>query len=180
MVLIPLGLPATPLLLAGGLIFGTFWGWILNFAGCYLGATLSFFIGRALGRDFVTQLFGDRLKRFERMLNRSGLWAMVRVRFLPLPFPVVNFGAALAGVRPSIFLISTAIGLFPSALAFTYFAAALANAAEHNRGAVAGQLALSAAGLLLLSLIPSAIVRWRRVRRYRELRARRADRTRER
>lgn len=174
--LVPIGLPLTPLLLAGGLLFGPFWGWVVSYAGSYVAGVLSYFLGRALGRDFITQVFGDRLKKFERILHRHGFWALVRVRFLPVPFPVVNYGAALAGVRPMTFVVSTALGLAPAIFAFNYFAASLGRAAEGSRGAVVGQLALAVVGLLLISLIPSVVSRWRRVRRYRALRTQRSER----
>jgi uncharacterized membrane protein YdjX (TVP38/TMEM64 family) len=174
--LAPLGVPLTPLILAGGLVFGPFWGWVISYGGSYLGGVISYYLGRALGRDFVAQLFGDRLRKFERMLNRHGFWAMVRLRFVPVPFPIANYGAALAGVRPATFLGSTAIGLAPAIFAFNYFSASLARAAADRRGAVATQLVFAAAGLLLVSLIPSVLIRWRRVRRHRGILARRAAR----
>lgn len=176
--LAPLGVPLTPLILAGGLVFGPFWGWVISFSGSYAGGVASYFLGRALGREFVAQLFGDRLKKFERLLHRHGFWAMVRLRFLPVPFPVANYGAALAGVKPGTFLVSTLLGLAPAIFAFNYFAASLGRAAEGRRGAVAGRLGLAVAGLLLVSLIPTVVTRWRRVRRYRLLRTQRASRPR--
>lgn len=175
-VLAPLGLPMTPLIVAGGAIFGTAWGTLYNLLGAFLGATASFLVGRYLGRDLVVHLARGRLDRVEKLLRRHGFWALVRVRFLPLPFALINFGAALAGIRLPVFLASALVGLAPSMLLYTYFAAALSSAAADARGAVARNLGLALGALLLLTLLPNLVKACTRRRRYRRHRARRARR----
>lgn len=168
-VLAPLGVPVSPFMLAGGAVFGTLVGWGLNLLGTFLGAAGSFFLARALGRDFVVHLVGDRLRPVERLIRRRGFWPLVRIRFLPVPFPVVNYGAALAGVPAGLFLLTTAIGLVPANLVFTYFAAALVNAVGGERAGILLQMAVAVAGLLALSFLPNLLVARQRKRRYREL-----------
>jgi uncharacterized membrane protein YdjX (TVP38/TMEM64 family) len=173
----PAGLPMTPLIVAGGIVFGAWWGALLNLFGTFIGATISFLLGRALGHDVILHLAGDRLRKVERLLHRHGFWSLVRVRFLPIPFALVNYGAAFAGVRLPAFLTASAIGLAPAMLSFTYFSAAIANAAAGERAAVVRNMILSACALIALSLIPTTVSRLRRRRRYRDLLARRAQRS---
>jgi uncharacterized membrane protein YdjX (TVP38/TMEM64 family) len=85
------------------------------------GALVSFWLARALGRDFVLQITGDRFRRAERFTDRHGFWPLVQTRFLPLPFAVVNFGAALAGVSPGLFTASAVVGIVPSTVLHTFF-----------------------------------------------------------
>jgi len=174
--LCPVGVPASPLILAGGFVFGAVAGGLLNFVGTFLGATVSFFLGHLLGRDLVVHLVGDRLRPVEEMLNRRGFWNLARVRFLPIPFPVVNYGAALTGVKASVFLGATALGLAPAVLIYTWFAAALAKATGEERGTVLFQMALAVVGILLLSFLPPLIRGWNRRRRYRRLKEERRSR----
>lgn len=169
----PLGAPVSPLMLAGGAIFGTAIGSVLNIVGTFVGAAGSFFLARALGRDFVVHILGKRLQRVERLVARRGFWTWVRIRFLPIPFPVVNYGAALAGVPATLFLVATGIGLIPANIVFTYFAAALVDAVGGDRGQVLLQLLAAIAGLLTLSFLPNLLEGVRRRRRYHELRAQR-------
>lgn len=169
-VLAPLGAPVSPLMLAGGAIFGIVNGSLLNFLGTFAGAAGSFFLGRALGRDFVVHLTGDRLRRAERLVARRGFWTLVRVRFLPIPFPLVNYGAALAGVPATLFLVTTGIGLLPANVVFTYFAAALVDAVDGNRAEVFLHMAFAIVGLLALSFLPNLLVNLKRRRRLGELR----------
>jgi len=123
-VLAPLGLPMAPLLV-GGAVFGAVRGSVYNTVGLLLGAALSYLLARALGRDFVTRVTGDRLRRAERALERHGFWPLVQTRFLPLPFPVVNFGAALAGVEVGRFVAASFLGLVPSTVIHTTFISTL-------------------------------------------------------
>jgi phospholipase D1/2 len=169
LVLCPIGVPASPMIIAGGFVFGAVIGGLLNFVGTFLGAAVSFFLGHLLGRDLVVHVVGDRLRPVEEMLNRQGFWNLARVRFVPIPFPVVNYGAALAGVKAPVFLGGTALGLAPAVFIYTWFASALARATGEERGAVILQMALAVAGILLLSFLPPLLRGWSRRRRYRRL-----------
>lgn len=172
-ILAPLGAPVSPLMLAGGAIFGTVVGSALNILGTFLGAAASFYLARSLGRDFVTHVLGERLKRVERMIVRRGFWTWVRIRFVPIPFPIVNYGAALSGVPAALFLIATGIGLIPANIVFTYFAAAMIDAVGGDRTAILMRMGLAVVGLLTLSFLPNLLERWGRRRRYLEIREKR-------
>ncbi len=175
-VLAPLGAPVSPLMLAGGAIFGVVWGSAVNFLGTFIGGALSFYLARWLGRDFVAHLVGERLRRVERLVARRGFWPLVRTRFLPIPFPVVNYGAALAGVPASLFLLTTGLGLVPANIVFAYLSASLVDAVEGDRAGIVLRVVLATAGLLALSFLPNVLVGRQRRRRYREIVARRRSR----
>lgn len=118
----PLGITVVPLIVAGA-VFGPLFGTLYNTTGLLIGALASFWLARTLGRSFVMQILGSRAARIERMADRHGFWPLVQTRFLPLPFPVVNFGAALAGVSPSRFAIASVLGLIPSTMIHSFFIA---------------------------------------------------------
>lgn len=175
-VLAPLGAPVSPLMFAGGAIFGTLLGATYNFFGTFIGASLSYLLARGLGRDLIVHLAGARLQRVERLIARRGFWPLVRTRFLPIPFPLVNWGAALAGVPVGLFLITTAIGLVPANLVYTYFAAALVDAVGGDRTGVLLQMGLAVLALLTLSFLPNFLTARQRRKRLAELREQRSDR----
>lgn len=161
--LIPFGVPVTPILIAGGLVFGFVWGSILNFVGTWLAGAANYFLGRLLGKDFFEHLFGERLRRIEGMVERHGFWTLVRIRFVPVPYVLVNYAAAVTGVRPATFLGATALGLAPSITVYTYFAVALFHLADRpdEAGPVALKLALAMAGMLALTFFPRLLARFR-------------------
>ncbi len=164
LVLSPLGLPISPLVFAGGAVFGTLWGAFYNFLGSLGGALLSYLLALAMGRELVVHLVGEgRVQRIERVLERHGFWAIVRIRFVPIPFALVNFGAALVGVRWAPFVTATALGLAPTMLIYTYFGHALVSVATEDRPAVLMALAgVIVAALLITVLLPLGRVWMRR------------------
>lgn len=177
LVLAPLGLPMSPLI-AGGAVFGGPLGTVYSTIGLFLGAAVSYLMARLLGRELVVRLAGRRLRRVERIFERDGFWPLVQTRFLPMPYSLVNFGAALAGVRLPLFLSSAAVGLLGSTLVHTCFIAALISARGRERALVgAAYLATLVVTNVLLSL-PSFKRRAARRRRYREVLAERASRAR--
>jgi uncharacterized membrane protein YdjX (TVP38/TMEM64 family) len=158
----PLALPVSPLVATGGAVFGLLGGWTVNMLGACAGAFLSFELGRGLGRDVVVRLVGpDRTAALTAVLDRHGFWALVRVRYLPLPFGAVNYAAALMGVARGPFVASTALGLAIPLLVYTQLGSVLANAASGQRGVAVRQAAWL---MLLFFLLTFAPVLWRRLR----------------
>lgn len=149
----PLVLPLTPLIFAGGLLYGPLYGALWNILGAVAGSAVTYGLGRALGRDTVTHWLGPgRIARVDGLLARHAFWSLVRVRFLPVPAALVNYAAALAGVRPAVFLTSSVLGLVPAVGILTWFAAELVAAAEGERTGVLIRLGIALALLLLITL----------------------------
>ena len=171
----PIGVPTTPLLL-GGAAFGVWTGSIYNSIGLILGAALSYELARGLGRDFVVAITGDRIRGIEKRFRRFAFWPLVQLNFTPLPFPVLNFGAALSGVPRPLFLSAMTVGLVPSTVLHTYFMHALVAADWDTRGIL---LALYIAVLLLFNVItgyPWIRMQQKRRHTYKRLRSLRASR----
>jgi phospholipase D1/2 len=174
--LCPLGFPASPLMITGGIVFGAVWGSVLNIVGTSLGGIATYFLGRALGRDFVVQLGGSRLKKIERQIARRGFWGLVGVRFLPFPFALVNYTAALAGIPPALFIPTTVIGLTPINIVYTYFTATLLEVAGTARRQVLFRLMIISALLAFVMFFPQLWIGRQRKRRYAALVAARRER----
>ncbi len=165
-VLAPTGLPVSPLIWAGGVVFGIWWGWLYNFIGALLGASASFLMARALGRDLILHVASEPvLERTERLLEKHGFWTLVRVRFFPIPFAIINYGAALAGIRWSVFASSSILGLAPSMVIWTYFGYALFSVTVADRSTVIRNLVIALVLALLLTFLVPLRNAWKR-RRY--------------
>ena len=158
-VLAPLGLPISPLIFAGGAVFGFATGLAFNLLGSLAGAAASFLVARYLGRDLVLHLISrKRLDQVENLLRRHGFWALVRIRFLPVfPFALINYGAALAGVRFSVFLGSSALSLLPTIAVWTYLSFALVSAAAEDRAGLVLLAVGALLALLALSFLPTLV-----------------------
>lgn len=174
----PMGFPASPMVVAGGMVFGPLLGTAYNVLGLLAGAMITFWIGRGLGRDAVLHLAGPRLKRAEAVFHKRGFWPLVQVRFLPIPFPIVSYAAALAGVSQFRFFLTTLLGLIPATAVHTYFAPRLileTMDGEEPVGLLVGYL-LSLVFLNVVVVWPQVREGLRRRRRYRELVAEREER----
>lgn len=170
------GVPATPIIIAGAAIFGAVWGTVWNWTGIVLASVVGFVLAKALGREFVERIGGDKIRRAEKVLDRRGFAPLVAVRFVPVPFALVNAAAAVVGVRFGKFLLATMVGMTLPIVIFTYFSAAILDAATGDRAAIAGRLAIVTVtvGLLVFSLF--GLRRWLRKRRLRQLLDARAGR----
>jgi uncharacterized membrane protein YdjX (TVP38/TMEM64 family) len=175
-VLCPLGFPASPMMITGGIVFGAVWGSVLNVLGTSLGGITTYFVGRSLGRDLVVRLGGSRLKRIERQIARRGFWGLVGIRFLPFPFALVNYTAALAGIPPRLFIPTTVIGLTPINVVYTYFTATLLEVAGPARQQAYLRLMAVSIALATVMFLPQIWIGRKRKRRYEEIMAARQAR----
>ena len=151
-----IGLPALPLTLAGGAMFGVAAGIALTWLGATLGATGAFLLARALGGDALRRLLGDRAGTLDRLLGDGAFLTMLRLRLIPVvPFNALNFGAGLAGVRLTHYVAATAIGILPGTSVYSYFADALLAGADGARQTAFIRVAIAGALLLALSYLPA-------------------------
>ena len=151
-----IGLPALPLTLAGGAIFGVGAGIALTWLGATLGATGAFLLARALGGDALRRLLGARTGTLDRMLGDGAFLTILRLRLIPVvPFNALNFGAGLAGVRLTHYMAATAIGILPGTSVYSYFADALLAGADGARQSAFIRVAIAGALLLALSYLPA-------------------------
>jgi len=131
-----------------------------------LGATSSYLLVRALGRQLIEHVAGEALiTKVERVLERHGFWNLVRSRFLPIPFAVINYGAALSGIRWPVFITASAVGLAPSMVIWTYFGYAIYSVTSEGRQAVVRNLLIALAVALFLTFLVPLRRAWKR-RRY--------------
>jgi uncharacterized membrane protein YdjX (TVP38/TMEM64 family) len=111
--------PRNVLSVAAGLLFGFGGGLVVALPGALLAAVAGFALGRLLGREAVERFTGARVARVDALLERRGVAAVVVCRLLPVvPFGGVNYAAGLTGVRFRDYVVGTAIGMVPGAVAY--------------------------------------------------------------
>ncbi|MBA3585926.1 MAG: TVP38/TMEM64 family protein [Gemmatimonadetes bacterium] len=162
-VAVTFGLPASPLTLAGGALFGFWRGFLLNWLGASLGAFLAFLFAGSLCREACRALLGRRAETMERLAAEHGFLGTLRLRLLPVvPFSLLNFAAALAGVRRRDYLAATVLGIIPGTAVYTYFADSLLLGADGAGRNALLRVAMAGALLLALSFVPSLLRRGKR------------------
>ncbi len=146
------------LTLSGGFLFGAALGTALTVVAATIGATLVFlFARRVLGADALDRL-GPRAAALGEGIRRNAASYLLVLRLVPLfPFFLVNLVPAFVGVRPGIYIATTAIGILPGTAVFSLAGAGLgevlARGGDFNVGDVLTPQILGALiGLALLSL----------------------------
>jgi phospholipase D1/2 len=115
--------PITVLIIATALVFGPVQGLLYSFAGCFLGAGVTYAIGYFLGRDFIRQITGPKWQRVERKTAQTGILAVATLRLLPVaPFTIVNIISGAFQVPIRDYIIGSVLGLAPGIVAINLFA----------------------------------------------------------
>jgi uncharacterized membrane protein YdjX (TVP38/TMEM64 family) len=112
-------LPAAPLTVAAGILFGPVVGVITVLAGATTGAVGAFGVARFVGRGPVERLTGRRARALDRFVAERGLIALLLLRLVPvIPFSVLNLVAGVTALRLRDYTIATALGIVPATVAF--------------------------------------------------------------
>ena len=145
---------AAILTLAGGFLFGVFFGTLYVNIGATAGATLAFFAARYLFRDSVEKRFGQKLESIQKGFAKNGFNYLITLRLIPLfPFFLVNLASGLTRLRLSTYVAATALGILPGSLIFCNAGKQLGNI--NSLGDIASPGVLGAFILLgLLALVP--------------------------
>jgi uncharacterized membrane protein YdjX (TVP38/TMEM64 family) len=160
MVFCVVGLPASPLTIGAGAIFGFVAGTIIVVIGATLGATLSFLLARTVMRRRIEAVTAKNAKfrALDRAITREGGRIVFLVRLAPVfPFAYINFAFGLTGVRTLTYIVATFFGIIPVTLAFVYISATAAEAATADMSTA--RLALNIAGGVLAVVATAFVTR---------------------
>jgi uncharacterized membrane protein YdjX (TVP38/TMEM64 family) len=115
-----LSLPgATILTLAGGALFGLFWGTVIVSFASSIGATVAFLAARFLFRDNIESQFADRVKIVNDGIAKDGAYYLFTLRLVPLfPFFVINLVMGLTAMKTSTFYWVSQIGMLAGTLVY--------------------------------------------------------------
>ncbi|MEB3103868.1 TVP38/TMEM64 family protein [Ferviditalea candida] len=111
--------PYLPFVVVAGanvLMFGMFWGFVINYSMSILGAFASFLFARYLARDWVDSRLQKypQISLFKRNIEKNGFIYILIGRLIPvLPSTFVNWGSGLSRLSWGPFLGATMIGKLP-------------------------------------------------------------------
>lgn len=112
-------LPSTVLNLAGGALFGPWWGSLWTTIGALVAAIVAFGFTRTVGRDLVAKRLAGYWQTIDAEIHHGGLFYMFSIRLLPvIPYGLVNFAAGLTSISWKDYVVGTALGTLPGVLPF--------------------------------------------------------------
>lgn len=146
-------LPGLPITVAGGILFGPFWGVVYAITGATIGASLAFLVARYAARDWVAaKLTGPRWEKLDSEVAQHGWKVVAFTRLIPaFPFNLLNYAFGLTRIPFTHYLLASFICMLPACIAFIVFSSSLPGLV---RGHVSPTAIIGIGLILLVSLIP--------------------------
>ena len=142
------------------LVLGIYGAFFISLLGLTLGAAISFFICRSIGREYVERKFikkRKRLEEYDEHLEKRGFLTILFLRFISLiPYELINITGGLSKVKFSHFIAGTFLGIIPGTLITIWFVRSIKDI--HSL-----QFILASALYALFSLLPIISKRVRRI-----------------
>ncbi|WP_170370202.1 TVP38/TMEM64 family protein [Ruegeria arenilitoris] len=115
--------------MTGGFLFGLFAGTVFNVFSATVGASAIFLAARwGLGETLTARLEASEgtVKRIKDGLRENEIPVLFLMRLVPVvPFFVANLVPALVGVKFRNFLLTTALGIIPGGIVYTWIGVGL-------------------------------------------------------
>ncbi len=145
--------PGLPLTIAGGILFGPFWGVIYAITGATAGACAAFLVSRYIARDWIeNKLKGPRWRQLDKGVERQGWKIVAFTRLIPLfPFNLLNYAFGLTKIKFLHYAVTTFIFMLPACIAFIVFSSSLLDVI---RGKISPAFIIGLGLIVLVSLIP--------------------------
>lgn len=154
--------PGAVLTLAGGALFGPYWGTFYNLTGATIGAFIAFLTARYLASGWVESKVGGRMKQLKQGVEAEGWRFVAFVRLVPFfPFNLLNYALGLTRIPSWHYLWASYVFMLPGAIAYTYLGYAGREAIGGSEGLVQ-KITLALTLLALVGFLPSLIGRFRR------------------
>jgi len=99
--------------IVGGMLFGVWWGSVLNWIGRVIGHSVAFFLARKLGKPVANRFVGEKnLNKYDALWRKSGgAFTLFLIYFLPLfPDDEISYIVGLSSMPYKYFLIANILG----------------------------------------------------------------------
>lgn len=111
--------PSTILTLAGGFLFGPLQGVLLTIIASNTSATIAYLVGFFFGKDLLKEGSSESLmQRYADRMRQNSFETVIVMRFIFLPYDLVNYLAGFLRIRWSPFILATLLGSIPGTIAF--------------------------------------------------------------
>jgi uncharacterized membrane protein YdjX (TVP38/TMEM64 family) len=153
--------------IAGGFLFGAYWGTLWVVIGATAGASLLFLAARTSLGEPLRARAGPALARMADGFKANAFSYMLFLRLVPaFPFFLVNLAPAFLGVPLGAYVLATFLGIVPGTFVYANVGAGLgavfdAGGEFSAKGVLTPETITALVGLAVLALAPVAVRRWR-------------------
>jgi uncharacterized membrane protein YdjX (TVP38/TMEM64 family) len=140
--------PAWPLRVGAGFVYGAGWGFAIAAASGFAGASCAFLAGRRVLRAQIARRIArePRLAALDEAVGVSGLWIVLLLRLSPVfPNEIVNYGLSATRVRLRDYSAASLVGMIPLTATYAWLGSLLTAVSDLVKGrpaipGAAGQL----------------------------------------
>ena len=120
-------LPSLLFNIAGGYLFGPFYGTLYSLIGILLGSFVVFLVAKKYGRPFVEKLVDKReLYHFDMFFKKKGILVFIFSDYIGIfPRDTVSLCAGLTKIKKSEFIIISLLGFIPPVIILNYLGSQL-------------------------------------------------------
>jgi uncharacterized membrane protein YdjX (TVP38/TMEM64 family) len=121
-------IPATPFMIAAGILFGFKYGLLYTVISGLLSSTVIFVISRKLGKEWVEKILEHRylvhFNEYNKRLEKGAIWDIMLFRMTPImPFNALNVLMGVSRITTKDYIVGTLLGLIPSNVLTVYVGA---------------------------------------------------------
>ncbi len=115
-------LPATPVAILGGLLFGGIWGTIYVLIGVMGSSACEFLFIRHFAGEKTKRFLKEKAQAVNRIVTRHGFLTVLLVRLIPnVAFDLQNCGLAFVSIKFTHYFYGTLLGCFPASIFYASF-----------------------------------------------------------
>lgn len=119
-------IPASPLAILAGQLFGPWLGMLYTLLAATLGALIAFLLARFFLGDAARNHLKSYVwyKKFNHTDERRIAYVIATTRLMPqISFDLISYAAGLTKIRSSLFVLATFVGMIPIVFIFSFFGA---------------------------------------------------------
>lgn len=116
-------IPGEIVQIAGGYIYGTFWGSILSIVGILLGSAATYFISANLARKYVKNYFKKKHNFLTKILHKfASKYIVFFIYLIPgVPKDIVGYLCGISEIKFKDFIIYSTLGRIPGTFISAFF-----------------------------------------------------------
>jgi uncharacterized membrane protein YdjX (TVP38/TMEM64 family) len=125
-------IPGSLLTLGSGVLFGLVWGSVYVFFAATLGATLAFWLGRTVARDWVSKKISayPKFAAIDTAVAKEGFKIVFLTRLSPLfPFNILNYAFGITQVSLKDYVLGS-VGMIPGTILYVYIGSLIGSVAQ--------------------------------------------------
>lgn len=115
-------LPATPVAILGGLLFGSLWGTVYILAGAMCSSICEFLLVRYFLEEKAKRFLKEKAQALNQLVVKHGFITVFLIRIIPnVAFDLQNCGLALMPIKFTHYFYGTLLGCLPAIIFYACF-----------------------------------------------------------